>query len=256
MTWSNRIEVLVLLLSGVLMTALAPSAPAQQIVAVHGLKVGDCIQFSYAGGWESATISGPEYAGGYPANWGMIGTTVPANSRDIRPCPAGTVAPGADPETKAALARLPKGNGLGAQYGARDPATCANRKVEITAETAKKLLACDSEGELMRDQLYLITDEVVQVGSPRAFNYQQDSIATAIDVKQPVYDIRGSYKQYQCSRLSSEPNDYAKTHNCNKYPAAAGGSGRCYTDTFGDKHCQMTGGGPTQLKEQMPPPAN
>jgi len=164
MTWSNRIEVLVLLLSGVLMTALAPSAPAQQIVAVHGLKVGDCIQFSYAGGWESATISGPEYAGGYPANWGMIGTTVPANSRDIRPCPAGTVAPGADPETKAALARLPKGNGLGAQYGTRDPATCANRKVEITAETAKKLLACDSEGELMRDQLYLITDEVVQVG--------------------------------------------------------------------------------------------
>jgi hypothetical protein len=256
MTYRNRIDVIFRWLSIVFATVFVCPVSAQQIVPIHGLKVGDCVQFSYGGGWETAIIAGPEIAGGYPVNWGKIRTAEPANSRDLRPCPAGVVAPGADQETKAALARLPKGNGLGAQYGTRDPATCANRKLAITAETAKKLLACDSEGELTRDELYLITDEVVQVGAPRAFNYRQDSIATAIDAKQPVYDIRGSYTQYQCSRLSAELNDYAKTHNCFKYPAAPGGVGRCYTDTFGDKHCQMTGGGPTQLKDQMPPPAN
>jgi len=256
MTFRKCIYVLVSVISSMLAMDLASFASAEWFADVHALQVGDCVQLDYLGEWATGLIAGPESAGAYPVYIGATGSAAITDPKHIRPCPAGTVALGADPETKAALARLPKGDGLGAQYGTRDPAACTNRKLAITAETAKKLLACDSEGELSRDQLYLITDEVVQVGSPRSFNYRQDSIATAIDVKQPVYDIRGSYTQYQCSRLSSEPNDYAKTHNCNKYPAAAGGSGRCYTDTFGDKHCQMTGGGPTQLKEQMPPPAN
>jgi hypothetical protein len=256
MTFRRRFYVVVSVISGMLATGLPSIASAAWFADVHALKVGDCVQFEYLGEWQAAVITGPESAGAYPVQFGAIGSVAITDPNHIRPCPAGTVPLGADSETKAALARLPKGNGLGAQYGTRDPATCANRKLAITAETAKKLLACDSEGELTRDELYLITDEVVQVGAPRAFNYRQDSIATAIDAKQPVYDIRGSYTQYQCSRLSAELNDYAKTHNCFKYPAAPGGVGRCYTDTFGDKHCQMTGGGPTQLKDQMPPPAN
>jgi hypothetical protein len=227
------------------------SLPVQTV----GFKVGDCIQFSYANGWETGTIAKPEEAGAYQVNWGSIVVPASADAKYIRACPAGTAVAGTDTATKAALAKLPTGNGLGAQYGTRDPATCANRNVTITAETAKKLLACSSEG-LLGDTLYLITDEVVRVGSPRAFNYNQDAAATEIDARQPVYDIRGSYTLYQCTRLSEEPNDFAKTHNCLKYPAAAGGYGRCYTDTFGDKRCEMSGGGPTQLKNQMPPPAN
>ena len=194
-------------------------------------------------------------AGAYQVNWGSIVVPASGDPKYIRACPGGTAAAGTDAATKDRLARLPKGNGIGAQYGTRNPATCGNRKVAITAVTAKMLLACDSEG-LLGDKLDLITDIALQVGSPRAFNYSQDSSATGIDARQPVYDIRGSYSRYQCMLLSEEPNDFAKTHNCFKYPATAGGYGRCYTDTFGDKHCEMTGGGPTQLKDQMPPPAN
>jgi hypothetical protein len=226
-------------------------APAK----TDGFKVGDCVQFSYGGGWETATIAKPEVAGAYQVNWGAIVAPASADPKYIRACPAGTMSAGMDEATKVALAKLPRGNGLGAQYGTRNPTICANRKVSITAATAKMLVQCEKEG-LLGDTLYLITDAVVQVGRPRAFIYNQDSAATAIDAKQPVYDIRGSYTQYQCAPLSEKPNAFAKTHNCFKYPAAPGGYGRCYTDTSGDKRCVMTGGGPTQLKDQMPPPAS
>lgn len=71
-----------------------------------------------------------------------------------------------------------------------------------------------------------------------------------------MYDIRGSHTRYQCALVSEGLTDFAKTHNCFKYPAVPGGYGRCYTDTFGDHHCEMTGGGPTQFKDQMPPSGN
>ena len=232
-----------------------PASAATVAAQGGGFKVGDCVQFSYANGWETATIAKPLVAGAYQVNWGSIVVPASGDPKYIRACPGGTAAAGTDAATKARLASLPKGNGIGAQYGTRNPATCGNRKVAITAATAKMLLACDSEG-LLGDKLDLITDIALQVGSPRAFNYSQDSSATGIDARQPVYDIRGSYSRYQCAMLSEEPNDFAKTHNCFKYPATAGGYGRCYTDTFGDKHCEMTGGGPTQLKDQIPPPAN
>jgi len=125
----------------------------------------------------------------------------------------------------------------------------------ITPATAKALVACQAEG-IFGDTLYLTSDITVQVGAPRSYDPTQDYGVTGIDLTKPVYDIRGSYTRYQCTLLSEEPNDFAKTHNCLKYPATTGGYGRCYTDTFGDKKCIMTGGGPTQLKKQPPPPAN
>ncbi len=228
------------------------NTPAPTPMAEGGFKVGDCVQFSYGGGWETGTIAKPEVAGAYQVNWGAIVVPASGDPKNIRGCPAGTAAAGSDAATKAAMARLPKGTGIGAQYGTRNPATCTNRKVAITAATAKALLACDSEG-VMGDILYLTTNATVQVGAARPFNYAQDSSAPAIDARQPVYDLHGSYTLYQCTALSEEPNDFAKTHNCLEYPATAGGYGRCYTDTSGDKRCIMTGGGPTQLKNQSPP---
>lgn len=238
--------------------AIGPAKAPAPVVAptpAGGFKVGACVQFSYANGWVTGTIAKPEVAGAYQVNWGAIVVPASADPHYIRACPAGSVAEGTDPATQAALARLPKGNGLGALYGTRNPATCPNRKVAINVTTARMLLACHSEG-LFGDTLYLIADLTVQVGSPRAYNFNQDSAATGIDARQPVYDIRGSYTRYQCAPLSAEPNDFAKTHNCFKYPATPGGYGRCYTDTFGDKQCEMSGGGPVQLKNQMPPAAD
>ena len=273
--------------------APGPAAPLAAHPAVHAaaaqtgakgqnFKVGDCIQFAYGNGWETGTIAQLKVAGAYQVNWGSI--VVPANGdpKYFRACPAGAGTAQAAAETKAAMNKLPKGNGIGAQYGTRTPATCSNRKAPITVATARMYLACDIEGD-SSDTLTLITDLVVQVGSARPFNYNQDSSAVGIDARQPVYDIHGSYTRYQCALLSERLNDFAKTHNCFKYPAVPGydercytdafgdhhqtpiatpqcsvpgGYGRCYTDTFGDHHCEMTGGGRTQFKDKMPPSGN
>lgn len=234
-------------------TAIDAAAVVPAAAATGGFQIGDCVQFSYGGGWETGTIAKVAVAGAYQVNWGAIVVPASANPKDIRACPAATMA--VDAATAAALAKLPKGPGIGPLYGTRNPVTCADRKMAITTAAAERLVACEKEG-LLGDTLYLITDVVVRVGHERAFNYNQDSAATAIDVKQPVYDISGSYTVYQCAPLSAQPNAFAKTHNCFRYPATPGGYGRCYTNTFGDKHCVMTGGGPTQLKDQIPPPAS
>jgi hypothetical protein len=221
-----------------------PGTPAPTASAPHVWKVGDCVQFSYGGHYETATIAAPEYAGGYQLNWGKLKPTAPAN--DLRACPAGTA-------NIQAGAMRQAGSGTGAPFGTRPPATC-NRKVSINSSSVRQLVACDSEF-VRGDNIHLITDLSVQLGSPRAYNAMQDSSAPGIDPHQPVYDIKGSYTLYQCTAVSPSQTPYAQTHNCTKYPATAGGYGRCYTDTFGDKHCLMTGGGPTQLIDQ-PPPAN
>ena len=94
-----------------------------------------------------------------------------------------------------------------------------------------------------------------KIASPRTFIYNQDSGRSQIDVRAPVYDIRGAFKEYQCGKPILGGGAYTATHNCNLYeqPQAAG---TCYRDTFGDWHCLMTGNrlaSTNQVREQMPP---
>jgi len=105
-----RPSVIFSILSGILLfTGGLGSCSAQAIVAVHGLKVGDCVRFSNWNGMQTGTIAQTEYAGGYQVKWN--GGTIPvgANSRDIQPCAAGTPTAGAAtvPATGTVTAKTP-----------------------------------------------------------------------------------------------------------------------------------------------------
>jgi hypothetical protein len=154
-----------------------------------------------------------------------------------------------------ALAHWPTGNGIGAQYGAREPATCENRKASPTPGNVKQYVLCGMEGIDAGNNLVLITNLTVELGQPRAFLYSQDSGDIKIDVRAPVIDLRGSFKSYQCGKPIRGGGAFTATHNCNTYdqPVAAGS---CYRNTFGDWNCAMAGNrlaSSNQVRDQMPP---
>ena len=128
--------------------------------------------------------------------------------------------------------------GSGKAYGARDPQTCTSRKAPekgaISAELARQYFICDTEHDA-GEQLYLTGDvKNIVVAKGRAFNISTD-IADDIDTRQLVYDIRGSYTFYSCSKIG----DYGKLgENCSSTdePAAVG---YCYKTNSGNWHCNM-----------------
>ena len=139
--------------------------------------------------------------------------------------------------------------GVGAPYGARDPFTCQSRAAAPTAGTVKQYVRCGMEGIDGGGNLILVTNLVVQMASPRAFLYQQDSAKDKIDVRAPVIDIRGGYKSYQCGKPVLAVSMGVITHTpgtCNSYdqPVAQGG---CYKDTFGDWNCYLVGNRPASV---------
>ena len=140
-----------------------------------------------------------------------------------------------------AMSTAPALAGVGDKYGTRDPATCADasqpKSGAPTPAQAAKYLACDQEKE-SGDQLYLIANAKVQVsGASRRYNPNHDA-GTGVDEKKPVYDIRGSFDHYACSRKDS----YSAKTNPGKTCAVShevAASGTCHHDTFGDWHCTM-----------------
>jgi hypothetical protein len=135
------------------------------------------------------------------------------------------------------------GNSIGTQYGARDPSTCKSRTAAPTASTVKQYVRCGMEGVDMGGNLVLLTNVAVQMASPRAFLYQQDSAKNKIDVRAPVVDIRGGYKMYQCGKptLAVAMGVITTTPStCVSYDQPLA-EGACYKDTFGDWNCYLIG---------------
>lgn len=236
-------------LAGMITSGGLRSAFAQ---GLNDFKVGDWAQVQMGNEWYTVTIAKPLDSGAYYVNKGAQVMAVNADAQHIRHYQPNAEELRVQSETDQAMKNRPKGDSLGAQFGTREPAVCANRKGPINAATAKQYLICDSEGVKFRDTLFLVSNVVVQVGSPRAFNMGSDSGANAIDTRAQVYDIRGSYTAYQCGKQSTMLNAFGNTHNCSKFPYTAG-QGRCWKDTFGDWHCTMAGSGGTQVNYQMPP---
>jgi hypothetical protein len=233
--------------------ALIATKPLQSQTAPF--KLGDSVEVMYAGVWTTGVVTKDLESGTYVVNHGSMIMYInqgPANIRAHQMTPAEKAA--AD-QSAQAFAKRPTGNGIGAQYGAREPATCKSRTAPPNAETARQYFLCDMEGLDGFQNLLLLTDVTVQLAAPRAFIYTQDSSRSQIDVRAPVYDIRGGYKEYQCGKPILGGGAYTATHNCNLYeqPQAAGS---CYQDTFRDWHCTMAGNRPAganQVREQMPP---
>jgi len=128
----------------------------------------------------------------------------------------------------------------GERYGTREPQTCADKKAPakgaITATLAAKYFICKAEG-INGQYLYLVENVKTEVGGGRPYNPNMDLNVPEIDVKFPLYPIRGSYTSYQCK----DPEiDYIKipgrTCNRTEMPNA---KGFCYKTTFGDWSCYM-----------------
>lgn len=130
-------------------------------------------------------------------------------------------------------------NSIFERYGSREPRTCEDTKspakVAITAELAKKYFICKAEG-LNGNLLYLVENVKLEVGGPVPYDPTLGAFE-AINVRVPLYPIRGSYLRYQCKNLINEHVGAPDT-NCNTYnqPKA---TGYCYKTTFGDWSCFM-----------------
>jgi hypothetical protein len=223
------------LLPCLLFAGMAPAVHAQQF------KVGDYVDFRFGTSWMPCKVTRPLINNGYGIACGASDyTTVP---QDLRPRAATAEDKRQEAETAAALPYLPRpGNGVGAKFGTREPKTCASRtapaKGAPSPDQARQYVICDTE-HVLGTGLFLVTNVKVQVApashspTPSFVSMQAD-----IDPSQPVWDIRGSLTQYQCTQTSPDQNAYARTHNCsvNDLPAA---TGYCYKNTFRDWHCVM-----------------
>jgi hypothetical protein len=129
---------------------------------------------------------------------------------------------------------------------AREPQTCPSKsqptRGAISAKQAKMYFTCDSEGILDAGSIRVVTtisDLQIQVAPRSRQATQADILRAANNYKQPislntdrpVYDIRGSFKQYTCN---------PRLQFCDLYvfPAA---QGICYQNSFNDWYCTMQG---------------
>ncbi len=228
------------------MPVLAQSAP---------YKLGESVEVMYAGKWTPGVIAKPLDSGTYVVTNGNFVMYINEGPANIRPRQATPAEAAVADQSAQALAHRPTGNGIGAQYGAREPTTCSSRKATPTTANVKQYVLCGMEGVDIGNNLVLLTNVTVELGSPRAFLYQQDSGRNRIDVRAPVIDIRGGFKLYQCGKPITGGTAFTATHNCVSYdqPTAAGS---CFKDTFGDWNCTLAGNraaSSSQVKDQMPP---
>jgi hypothetical protein len=130
-------------------------------------------------------------------------------------------------------------NYISERYGSREAQTCENTKAPatgaITAALAQKYFVCGAEG-ISGSQLFLIENVKLEVGAAVPYHPTLGAFE-AINVRAPLYPIRGSYLRYQCKDLVTEHVGPPDT-NCNTYnnPKA---TGYCYKTTFGDWRCSM-----------------
>ena len=148
---------------------------------------------------------------------------------------------------------------VGAKYGSREPRTCASMKLPakgvLSAEQARQYFQCNREG-IQSYMLYLWEDVKVEIGKGTPYrDLPGMSRPGNGDPDGLVYQIRGSFKKYQCSAQINSPltgtNNFGK--NCSIYnePKA---TGTCYRDNFGEWQCNMSDfSGPPAIGDQPAP---
>lgn len=159
--------------------------------------------------------------------------------------------------TLAVLTTLPAlAQNAAKDYGSREPTTCSNRKAPLTAQTARQYAICDLEA-YGANTLDLVGDVKVEVAPPRAYIHIQDSALDDIDVRQPVYAIRGSYTRYGCYSYPNLISGVPRSTNCVKQQIASA-QGRCWKNSFAEWHCLLQGSAPFTGSnvDWVPPPSN
>jgi hypothetical protein len=230
----------------------AASSPAS---AQTTYKVGDRIEVMMSGKWNEAKVLEVKGNGDYVIRYiymdeKMEGWT---NERYMRPKKAGAQTDkqnNADNQTQNQTDgnnrdnnQTPPQNSAPKtktnRFEARDPRTCEDTKAPargaITAALATKYLNCQMEFISMGD-LYLVENLKVEVGGGVPYDPTLGAFE-AINVRVPLYPIRGSLLRYQCQEVQK----YASLsgENCASFnePKA---KGYCYKTTFGDWKCNMS----------------
>jgi hypothetical protein len=142
---------------------------------------------------------------------------------------------------------------VGAAYGAREPAQCADRKAPaqgaLSNERAVEILRCTVEG-IGDGDLYLVSDVKITVGQGRALDPRNDYFDDP-DPNGMIYPITGSLTRYNCTPVSDR-NPEGKS--CTSF-VEANAKGACYKMRSGDWACRMS-----DLVQQraagVAPPAN
>ncbi len=128
---------------------------------------------------------------------------------------------------------------MAARYGTRDPRPCASTNAPaggaITAALAAQYFSCQAEA-VSGGNLYLVENVRLQVGGGVPYTPNLGAFE-AVNVRVPLYPIRGSYVQYQCRDLIREYVGPAG-QSCNIYNHV-NATGYCYRTTFGDWRCHM-----------------
>ena len=130
---------------------------------------------------------------------------------------------------------------IGAKYGTRDPRTCEEMKAPakgvISSALATKYFICAAE-RIDGQYLILLENVKVEVGAGRPYNPNMDINVPEIDVRFPLYPIRGSHTLYQCKNPET---DYISVpgKTCHRYEHK-NAKGSCYKTTFGDWRCYQT----------------
>ena len=145
--------------------------------------------------------------------------------------------------------------GTGARYGARDARKCHVPSPGGAPSPAQAALAfvCRDEGVGATNAALTLDDVArVEVGRARAYQHGTDSYQD-IDVRRPLYPIRGSFVRYLCTRRDWVLTGQDPNRNCDAY-AMAEAEGVCYTTTFGDLWCGLSGTGASDVRRNVAPP--
>jgi hypothetical protein len=218
-------------------------------------KLGDSVEVMYGGKWVTGVVTKPLDSGTYVVNNGNFVMYINEGAANIRPHQMSSAEKARSDQSAQAFARRPTGNGIGAQYGAREPVVCKSLTAPPTAATVKQYVYCGMEGIDGRSNLVLLTNVTVQMAAPRAYLLRQDSGKYQIDGRAPVIDLRGGYKMYQCGKPNLAGGAFSATHNCVSYDQPVA-TGACYKDTLGDWNCSLVGNrlaSSSQVRDQMAP---
>ena len=145
------------------------------------------------------------------------------------------------------------GASIGAPYGAREPASCPQRKEPAqgkpTPAQVAQYLKCTVEG-IGDGRLYLLENvRITEVGNPRPYDARADYFED-MDKTAMVYPIKGSQVRYNCHHL--QETGMAPDKSCETF-TENNATGVCYKKTNGDWSCDMSDLLQTRV-EGVPPP--
>ncbi len=130
-------------------------------------------------------------------------------------------------------------NGIGKKYNSRDPRECSETASKTKAPTIAEAVAsviCNSEHEAGIETLFLVDEvKVTQIGKGTPYVRGEYGNIADIDVDFLIYQIRGSYKKYQCTLSTANPPE----KSC-LLSDESKADGRCYKNGFGQWMCGLS----------------